>query len=194
MRRSLLYGILISLTACGTADQKAAEERKLTAPLAQTANSGAFNQSFSLLLSDYYMLKDDFIAEKDSAVINTSARHMIISSDSLALDEMKADSSLIETARSFSLGISAELKGLTGETTMEGKRRSLQMVSDQLYDLIRTVHYNGGVIYHLYCPMAFSDQGANWLSNSPEIRNPYIPKKMIDCGSIRDTLDFRPKK
>ncbi len=194
MRRPVLYAVLILLTACGTDDQKAKEAPKPAAPLAQSANSDAFNQSFGLLLNDYYSLKDDFIAEKDSSAIHTITRNMIVSADSLALDEMKADSNLVETARTYSLGISAELKGLLGEATMEGKRRSLQMISDQLYDLIRTVHYNGAVVYHLYCPMAFADQGANWLSNSAEIKNPYIPKKMIDCGSVRDSIDFRLKK
>jgi hypothetical protein len=63
-----------------------------------------------------------------------------------------------------------------------------------LYDLIRTVRYDRLLIYYNYCPMAFNDQGANWLSNSPEIRNPYIPKKMITCGEIKDSIDFRPKQ
>ncbi len=194
MRRSVFYGIVIFLMACGSTDPKADKEPQKAAPLLQNINSDRFNQSFSLLLNDYYSLKEDFIVEKDSLSLHKIARHMIVSADSLALGEMKADSSLLATARTYALGISAELKGLTGEPGMDGKRRSLQMISDQMYDLIRTVHYNGSVIYHMYCPMAFSDQGANWLSNSSEIRNPYIPKKMIDCGLVRDSIDFRPIK
>jgi hypothetical protein len=80
-----------------------------------------------------------------------------------------------------------------GEKTLEGKRKSFQMISDQLYDLVRTVRYDRSVIYHDYCPMAFNDQGANWLSNTRDIRNPYIPKKMINCGEVKDSIDFRTK-
>lgn len=195
MRRYLLYTVLIVLTACNNSDKKAAPATNIPfAPLSKSANSDTFNLSFGKLLNNYYALKDDFIAEKDSSFINTSARSLLVSSDSLALGKLKADTNLIATAKTYTLGISAELQGLLGETTLEAKRKAFQMVSDQLYDLIRTVQYDQAVIYHVYCATAFSDQGANWLNNSPEIRNPYNPEKKIDCGKIRDSIDFRPKK
>ena len=193
MCRFFLYGAFLILTACGTADQQAPADRKPSVALSKSANSDAFNESFVKLMDDYYLLKDNFIAENDVS-INTAARNMMVSTDSLALNEMKADTNLIATAQTYSLGISSELKGLLGESTLEAKRRSFQMIGDQLYDLIRTVQYDRAVIYHMYCPTAFSDQGATWLNDLPEIRNPYIPKKMIDCGTVRDSIDFRPKK
>jgi Cu(I)/Ag(I) efflux system membrane fusion protein len=42
--------------------------------------------------------------------------------------------------------------------------------------------------------MAFDNKGADWLSASNEIVNPYMPKQMIDCGSNKDSVDFRPRK
>jgi len=59
-----------------------------------------------------------------------------------------------------------------------------------LYDLIKSVRFDKQIIYLEHCPMAFNQTGANWLSNTPDIKNPYIPKKMIDCGEVLDTLDF----
>lgn len=41
-----------------------------------------------------------------------------------------------------------------------------------------------GVIYKQYCPMAFNNTGAYWLSESKEIRNPYFGDKMLKCGRI----------
>ena len=138
-------------------------------------------------------MKDHFVAESDSGSLNQSAKTLKISIDSLPLAELKADSVLVSTAKSFTEGISSELIGLIGEPTIEAKRRSFQMVSDQLYDLIRTVQYDQAVIFHPYCPMAFNDQGAYWLSNSREIKNPYVPKKMITCGDIKDSIDLRKR-
>ena len=46
---------------------------------------------------------------------------------------------------------------------------------------------NAGV-YRQFCPMAFNDQGAYWLSPETEIRNPYFGKKMLACGEVRDSL------
>jgi hypothetical protein len=36
--------------------------------------------------------------------------------------------------------------------------------------------------------MAFDNKGAHWLSNNPEIKNPYFGKKMLECGEVTDTL------
>lgn len=193
MKQFFLYGVVVFLTACGNRDEKAKEPAQPQAPLTKSANSDAFNQSFGQLLADYYSLKENFIAEKDSGIAQ-SARSLMVSADSLQLDELMADSNIVSTARTYTLGISAELKGLLGEKGLEEKRKSFQMVGDQLYDLIRTVQYDRAVVYHDYCPMAFNDQGANWLSNTAEIRNPYIPKKMLTCGEVKDSIDFRPKQ
>ncbi|HQE11916.1 MAG TPA: hypothetical protein PLQ78_04150 [Flavipsychrobacter sp.] len=43
-------------------------------------------------------------------------------------------------------------------------------------------------VYRQYCPMAFNDKGAYWLSNEEKIMNPYFGKKMLTCGEVTDTL------
>ncbi len=192
MKRFAIYAAVLLLAACGSSDEKAKPADVPQVPLAKSANSDAFNESFGVMLADYYTLKDNFVAETEASV-DTAARSLMLAVDNLKLGELKGDTSIITTAKSYATGISAELKGLTGEKDMEAKRKSFQMVSDQLYDLIRTVQYDRAIVYHNYCPMAFNDQGANWLSNSAEIRNPYIPKKMLTCGEVKDSIDFRPK-
>ena len=97
--------------------------------------------------------------------------------------------------------MSAEALGISGETTLEGMRRSFYTLSENLYNLLRTVQYDQQIIYHDKCPMAFNDQEEGyWLSNTKEIINPYLGKKhpryasgMIGCGSVEDSLDYRSK-
>lgn len=43
-------------------------------------------------------------------------------------------------------------------------------------------------LYIQHCPMANSNKGANWLSRSSEIRNPYYGEAMLTCGEVRKTL------
>jgi hypothetical protein len=122
--------------------------------------------------------------------------------DSLPFTELKADSSIVETAKMFSTSVSGDAKGVLGESKIEEKRKSFFTLSENLYNLVRTVQYNGEVVYHQHCPMAFNDtEEAYWLSNSNEIVNPYLgqshPKYksgMLHCGDIADSLDFRNKK
>ena len=75
------------------------------------------------------------------------------------------------------------------------------MLTDELYNLIRTTKYSGSIVYHIKCPMAFHDEEEGyWLSSSSHIANPYLgtmhPKyknKMLGCGEVVDSLNFARK-
>ena len=186
MKKLIGFVLIATLAACGGKDKTAVAEEKQT-PLAQSKNSAVFNQQFGKLMEDYFNLKDNFIAEKDS-LIGFYAKALMMDVDSLNLQELKADSNVVVTAKSFAQSISADLKGLLGEKTMENKRKSFQIVSDQLFDLARTIQYDNEKVYQQNCPMAFGDIGANWLSKSSDIKNPYLPKKMLTCGEVKDSI------
>ncbi|PWT99554.1 MAG: hypothetical protein C5B52_10535 [Bacteroidetes bacterium] len=188
MKRSLFFGLILIFAACKSGSkneaQQAAEEVK------SSAHSDAFNQSFEKILTHYYQLRDAFVAS-DTEKANQVATALIGAADSLNLDELKkADTSniIVSTAKSYTGTISSEGKGLLGETDIEGKRKEFQMISGALFDLIRTVRYDRQKIYLLNCPMAFDQQGADWLSNSPDVHNPYFGAKMPDCGNVKDSI------
>jgi hypothetical protein len=175
-------------------------ENKEPVPLSISDKSDAFKSAFSSLMSSYYAMKDAFV-NWDTATANREALAVQMKADSLPYHEMKADSSVVETARGFSMSISGEAKGIIGEKDIEQKRRTFYTLSENLYNLVRTVQYGGEIIYHQRCPMAFNDtEEAFWLSNSNEIVNPYLGKShpkykagMLHCGDISDSLDFRKK-
>ena len=193
MKKWVFYVIILLVVACGSKDRKVNLESKPEAPLSIANKDELFNQSFGKLLNDYYQLKDNFITEDDS-LITYYANNLMTDADSLKFKELKADSAIVLTAKSGAESMSGELKGLLGEKNMEEKRRSFYTLSEELYDLIRTVQYDKQTVYHFHCPMAFNSAGATWLSNSPEIKNPYLPKKMPTCGEVTDSLNFGIKK
>jgi hypothetical protein len=192
MQKLLFLLSALMIISCNTQDQKAAQAAAPAIPSGTSANSATFNQSFKPALYAYFNLKDQFIAE-NIASIDSAAARMILSVDQIRIDSLRGDSSVALIARSFTGGITAELKGLLGEKELEAKRTSFQMIGEQFYDLIRSVQYDEEVIYHQFCPMAFNNEGAFWLSNSSEIRNPYLPKTMPGCGEVRDSIDLRIK-
>jgi Cu(I)/Ag(I) efflux system membrane fusion protein len=61
-------------------------------------------------------------------------------------------------------------------------------------DLIAQVRANGldrvGNAYVIHCPMVDRNKGADWLSNIPQVLNPYYGDSMLDCGAITDTLSL----
>jgi membrane fusion protein, copper/silver efflux system len=70
------------------------------------------------------------------------------------------------------------------------QRASFASLSNQLFTTIRTFGIPAGTVYWQYCPMAFNDKGAYWLSELKEIRNPYFGDEMLTCGETRETLEF----
>ncbi len=189
MKRLLSITAIVLLAACGDSD-KPSNVTAQDQPLKQSKNSAAFNSAFQTLLTNYYHLKDALVATNDTMAVN-SARLLIANADSLKMDELKADSSIVEMTEGYLQSISAEAKALVAEPKIEEKRKSFQMISDNIYDLVRSVRYDQQIVYHQYCPMAFNDAGAYWLSNTSDIKNPYFGKKMLTCGEIKDSVDFR---
>jgi uncharacterized protein DUF3347 len=175
-------------------------EEKKDQPLAVSKSSDAVNASFFILMNDYYAVKDALV-DWDSTKANQAASVLQHYVDSLPLKDLKADTNVIATAQNFASSISSEAIGLIKETTIEKKRRSLNMLTDEVYNLIRTVKYDGAVVFHERCPMAFNDsEEGYWLSNSSKIQNPYLgnkhPKyksKMVECGEVVDSVDFVKK-
>lgn len=205
MKKALILVVICVLAGFTLYKLLAKKEEKKEDPtetaLIAPRNSDAFNTAFGNLMKDYYSLKDAFV-DWDSVKVNQTAAALKKTTDSIPLSEFKADSTLVETAGSFLSSMSGEIQGLLGENNIEDKRKSFNMLTSELYDLIRTVRYDGAIVYHAKCPMAFGDSAEGyWLSDRAKIINPYLGKhhpsykdKMLSCGEIVDSLDFSKKQ
>jgi hypothetical protein len=163
-------------------------------PLTINENSGPFTQSFTKLLASYYLLKDALVAS-DTIKANAASLQVSLNADNLKTAEIQGDTSgmIRETAQSFAMTISGSAKALPAEKDIENKRKELNMITDALWSLTRTVRYDGQKVYYQFCPMAFDNTGAYWLSDNNEVRNPYFGSKMLNCGEVTDSLDYSKK-
>jgi hypothetical protein len=161
-------------------------------PLSLGQKSGAFNDSFNELMTAYFSVKDALV-ESDTIKANAAAADLAKSAEALKTDEITGDSTGVikETAKSFAGTITGSALGLRGEPNIENKRREFEMISDALWSLTRTVKYEGQKVYYQFCPMAFDNKGAYWLSKDANIRNPYFGDKMLTCGSTQDSLEYK---
>ena len=192
MKKYFAIATLAFMIACGGEDKKAEVEPKKDEPLSQSKNPESFNAKFAVLLDNYFHLKDALVLTNDTMAI-ASAKLVKASADSIHLDELKADKSIVEMAKGYIESISAEAAALQGEKDIEAQRKSFQVISDNLYDFTRTVRYDKQKLYHQYCPMYNNDQGGYWLSSRSDIKNPYFGKKMLTCGEVKDSIDFSGK-
>ncbi len=170
------------------------EHREKQKPVPLGKNTGPFNESFAQLLTSYYALKDALIAS-DSVKAIEAGKLVQAATDSLKVNEIKGDSSgdIKETVKAYMGTISTTAQVLTTSKTLDEQRRQFEMIADQLFSLFRMVRYGGEKVYWQYCPMAFGNKGAYWMSNIPNIRNPYFGNEMLTCGSSEDSLDYSTK-
>ena len=61
-------------------------------------------------------------------------------------------------------------------------------LSDNIYEMVKLTGVNNKVIYRQYCPMAFDNEGAYWLSSEKQVNNPYFGDRMLHCGSVKEIL------
>ncbi len=170
-------------------------EPKATA-LVTRKHSVSFNNSIDSLLNTYFKMKDAFV-NADTAAAKAACKEMILFADSSKLAELKNDKSGIYETASMQMGdIKANAESLLNQTVITEMRQDFRMVSENIYPLLKTIHYDGETLYLQNCPMAFGeDKGANWISNTEEIINPYLGKNhpefkatMLHCGEVKDSI------
>lgn len=200
MKKTLIVVIVLAIVIlvarpffCNTnkKDDKAAVEVPKQQPLSISANSDAFNQSFTQLLNAYNSLKDALVAS-DADKATAAGQALKGAADSLKVNEIKGDTSGVikETAQAFAGTIAGSAQALVAEKDINNKRKEFEMIADAMWSLTRTVRYTGQKLYWQYCPMAFDNKGAYWMSYEREIKNPYFGSKMLNCGSVEDSLDY----
>jgi len=169
--------------------------------LTVSKHSSSFNESMSEALNSYYALSESFV-NWDTVKINTSLAEFKTSVDSLRIQEMEKDSAIYPTVQSQWESIKAEISGMQADTALYEKREDLNMLSQQLFDLLRIVKYDAAKVYYQECPMALNnyESSAFWLSANSETknrRNPYLGlhdpkygKAMLTCGATRDSINY----
>lgn len=73
-------------------------------------------------------------------------------------------------------------------TDIEEQRKHFEQVSELMYALAQNGQFEGKRLYKQFCPMAFNNKGAFWLSLDENILNPYFGERMLRCGYVEEVL------
>ena len=164
--------------------------------LSVNKHSSVFNKSLDSTLTAYFSIKDAFV-DADTMKIKIAVSGFLIQLDKLPLDELKKDTNIILDVVSGQLAdIRANAVSISSGKDITAMRRDFSSVNENIYPLLKTIHYSGNTLYWQNCPMAFGEnQPANWISNTEEIVNPYLGKNhpeykgtMLHCGEVMDSI------
>jgi hypothetical protein len=73
---------------------------------------------------------------------------------------------------------------ISESTVIDHQREHFGSLSGNMYEVVKAFQTNDMVLYKQYCPM----EKKSWLSESSTIKNPYFGKKMLDCGTTKETM------
>lgn len=133
----------------------------------------------------YFTLKDAFVVTNEKGA-SEQAQKVLFALESKDLQSLPDEQQSYYQSQSSK--IKQALKTIESSSDINQQRKAFEKVSDNMYKLIKAFGLGNGKIYRQYCPMAFDNEGAHWLSNAKKIRNPYFGDEMLECGKVSETL------
>lgn len=144
-----------------------------------------FQEQLASAFSSYVELKDALV-DSDAKKVQSEASE---TKEALAKVDMKLVSGAAHNDwMSYLSPIQNSLNKIESSTEIEVQRKSFSTLSDNLYKSAKAFGLGGKEAFYEYCPMAFNNEGAYWLSDEEKIRNPYFGDKMLTCGEVKEKL------
>lgn len=83
--------------------------------------------------------------------------------------------------------VTEDAKHISENKEIAEQREHLVGLSDHMHSLVMDFGA-GQPMYYAFCSMADNNNGAYWLSESEEIKNPYYGSDMLSCGSVMEEI------
>ena len=176
-----------TLVACNSKKSKESQSISLdSAKSVSTSNTAQEKSSpLSEIVSQYLRIKNGLANDNgnDAATAGNSFVKSIdkVDKTSFTPDQKKKWDDIYADAKEMAEHISKNADKL------EHQREHFEMLSQDMYDLVKTFGV-GQVLYKDYDSMYNKGKGAFWLSETKEIKNPYMGKAMSDSGSIKEEI------
>lgn len=145
----------------------------------------AFRQQLMEVVHQYLPLKEALVGT-DPAAAKTAAEGLLAALEKVEMSLLKGDAHMFWMEKLKAM--QSHGKSITGSDDVEEQRKQFSFLTEALIDALKAFGTTDENLYVQYCPMAFNNQGADWLSTEEVIKNPYFGDKMLTCGSVKLTF------
>ncbi|MBI0398055.1 DUF3347 domain-containing protein [Cyclobacterium marinum] len=169
----LIAAIALSafMTACGGNNRddmmENMSEEDGMGDMMNEGDGNAMQSAMSPIMTSYLEIKDALVSDNQEKASNAAKSMMEMSE----MEDMQSS-----------------LKGIADSQDLKEQRKFFSELSGQMYNMAQSGDMSE-TMYWNHCPMAMGGDGANWLSMSEKISNPYMGQKMPGCGSVQETLN-----
>jgi hypothetical protein len=187
-----------SMVACNNSNKSSAintskDTAASTTNGATTANSAPSKSgvdpktsaSVKEMVGNYLQLKNALTKDNSSDAATAgkalSAGFAKLDQSVLTAGQKKSFTDIADDAKEM-----AEHIGMSGGK-LPHQREHFDMLSKDMYDLVK-LFGAGQPLFVDHCPMYNDKKGAIWLSETKEIKNPYMGANMSTCGTVKEEL------
>jgi uncharacterized protein (DUF885 family) len=191
MKTYILSLVLATLlfVACTNSTQKNPSAESSTAAATSVAGSKAGSTTASVsigkLVDNYLQMKNAFTQDNDKAAAE-AGNAMVTTFASFDKSTLNTEQARIFNEIEADAKEHAEHIG-SNAGKIEHQREHFDMLSNDMTDLVKEFGA-GRTVYLDHCPMYNNNKGANWLSETKEIANPYLGQSMPTCGTVKEEL------
>ena len=191
--KAIILGFAITatlFTACGNNNPRSEEKTQsindTTRANTETNNTASVQPaSVDEVVTNYLQLKNALANDNGNDAANASKQLSEamgkLDAASFSADQKKMYDEVKDEIKEHAKHIS------DNGSKIEHQREHFEMLSKDMYDLVKASNLSQ-TLYLDHCPMYNDNKGANWLSEVKEIKNPYLGKKMPDCGEVKEEI------
>jgi len=188
---AMLITVIISCSSPSSKTDNNSVNDTTTNDTSKNQNASAdVKKGFSIapIVVDYLSLKNALVSGNDKMAASEGGKLLAtlnkIDMTSIPADKHKEYMEIAADAKEHAEHIGDNVGNIGHQ------REHLVSLSEDLKDLIK-LFGAPQKLYQDHCPMFNGGKGAIWFSETKEIKNPYYGSKMIDCGSIQETIDSK---
>jgi hypothetical protein len=169
--------IFLAMASCNTEKKNESTEEIAKEPIeaktevVQNADDFTFkDESVKIAFQHYTMLRTALT--KSNASDASKSAEMLVGALNNSTSSAGANEAALLIAKS---------------TDLKEQRIAFSALSEAMVVLVSS-NITSGAVYLAHCPMAMNNEGANWITKTEEITNPYFGDMMLKCGSITQTI------
>ncbi|WP_298247804.1 DUF3347 domain-containing protein [uncultured Christiangramia sp.] len=183
--------VMVTLTAMSCKDTN--QEKDASEPMSgemYQEDSGkmmaenAGNNATNAIIDNYLQIKSALVADDQEAAAQAGGKLVGEFEDfdqsNYSSEEQQELTDIIEDAKEHAEHIA--------ESAIDHQREHFDILSKDVIDMI-AITGTDKKLYQDFCPMYNDNKGAQWLSATKEIKNPYFGSKMMDCGKIQKEIN-----
>lgn len=181
--------LAVSFTSCGNGQKQGnenvsrAEQTENPSPATNTVSEASVTAS---LLDAYLGIKNALVkddqaaaAEYGSALAESTGAFEV---GTFAASEQQELEEILEVVKEHGEHIA--------KSDIGHQREHFEALGKDIKDLVAIADTDRD-LYQQYCPMYNNNTGGMWLSASDEVLNPLFGSKMLNCGSVQETIESR---